>query len=104
MTTDTPPFGKELIRPAQRPQQKKAAKRRKKVAGPLKAFVGPCNLEQALGQAVPAHRRQAIAAQSGSDARAQQLTFEPYLRALRVRPIAGGSRHDRREGRAHDPL
>ncbi len=84
MTTDPTPFGKELIRPAKRPQQKKAAKRRKQVAGPLKAFVGPRNLEQALDHAVPPHRRQEIAEQSGYDARAQKLTFEPYLRALLV--------------------
>ena len=53
MATQTDPFDKELIRPAKRAQKKKAAKRRKKVAGPLKAFVGPRNLEQALDQAVP---------------------------------------------------
>ncbi len=104
MPTDTTPFAKELIRPAQRPQQKKAAKRRKKVAGHLKAFVGPRNLEQALDQAVPAPRRQEIAAQSGYDARAQKLTFEPYLRALLVRQIEGGSLHDLRDGMAQDPL
>ena len=104
MTTDTPAFGKELIRPAKRPQQKKAAKRRKKVAGPLKAFVGPRNLEQALDHAVPPHRRQEIAEQSGYDARAQKLTFEPYLRALLVRQIEGGSLHDLRDGMAEDPL
>ena len=53
MPTATTPFGKELIRPVKRPQQKKAAKRRKKVMGLLKAFVGPRNLEQALDHAVP---------------------------------------------------
>ncbi len=82
MATQTAPFDKELIRPAKRSQQKKAAKRRKKVAGHLKAFVGPRTLKQALDHAVPPHRRQEIAAQSGYDARAQKLTFEPYLRAL----------------------
>ena len=93
----------ELIRPATRPQTKKAPKRRK-VAGPLKAFVGPRTLGQALDQAVPPARRQAIAQQSGYDAQAQKLTFEPYLRALLVRQIEGGSLHDLQDGMARDPL
>jgi hypothetical protein len=76
MTTQTGLFRQELIRPAKRRKNVKAAKRRK-VAGPLKAFVGPRNLEQALDQAVPPARRQAIAQQSGYDAQAQKLTFEP---------------------------
>ena len=104
MTTPTDPFRKELIRPAKRPQQKKAAKRRKQVAGPLKAFVGPRNLEQALDHAVSPQRRQAIVEQSGYDARAQKLTFEPYLRALLVRQLEGGSLHDLRDGMAEEPL
>lgn len=97
------PIRTELIRPATRPQPKKATKQRK-VAGPLKAFVGPRALGQALDQAVPPQRRQEIAQQSGYDAQAQKLTFEPYLRALLVRQIEGGSLHDLQAGMARDPL
>lgn len=97
------PVGTELIRPAKRPKTNKATKRRK-VAGPLKAFVGPRTLAQALDQAVAPQRRQEIAAQSGYDTQAQKLTFEPYLRALLVRQIEGGSLHDLQAGLARDPL
>jgi hypothetical protein len=74
------------------------------VAGPLKALVGPRNLSQALDQAVSPQRRREIAQQSGYDARAQKLTFEPYLRALLVRQIVGGTLHDLQHGMAADPL
>jgi IS4 transposase len=103
MATPTNPLRQELIRPAKRPKTKKAAKRRK-VAGPLKAFVGPRALGQALDQAVPPQRRREIAQQSGYDAQAQKLTFEPYLRALVVRQIEGGSLHDLQDGMVRDPL
>jgi IS4 transposase len=96
-------IGTELLRPAQRSQTNKAPKRRK-VAGPLKAFVGPRTLGQALDQAIAPRRRQAIAQQSGYDAQAQKLTFAPYLRALLVRQIEGGSLHDLQEGMGRDPL
>jgi hypothetical protein len=74
------------------------------VAGPLKALVGPRNLSQALDRAVPPQRRRAIAQQSGSDAQAQKLTFEPSLRALLVRQIMGGNLHELQHGMAVDPL
>jgi IS4 transposase len=93
----------ELLRPAHRPKTNKATKRGK-VAGPLKAFVGPRTLGQALDQAVSPRRWQELAQQSGYDAQAQKLTFEPYLRALLVRQIQGGSLHDLQEGMARDPL
>jgi hypothetical protein len=93
----------ELLRPAQRPQPNRATKHRK-VAGSLKAFVGPRTLGQALDHAVSPRRRQEIAEQSGYDAHAQKLTFEPYLRALLVRQIEGGSLHDLQAGMARDPL
>jgi hypothetical protein len=96
------PVRPELIRPAKRPKTKKATKRRK-VAGPLQAFVGPRTLGQALDQAVPAQRRREIAQQSGYDARAQQVTFAPYLRALLGRQIEGGSLHELQAGMARDP-
>ena len=48
--------------------------------------------------------RQEIADQSGYDAQAQKLTFAPYLRALLVRQIEGGSLHDLQDGMARDPL
>jgi IS4 transposase len=96
-------IGTELLRPAKRSQTNKAPKRRK-VAGPLKAFVGPRTLGQALDQAVAPRRRQAIAQQSGYDAQAQKLTFAPYLRALLVRQIEGGSLHDLQDGMGRDPL
>jgi hypothetical protein len=76
MTKHSDPVGTELIRPATRLKTNKATKRRK-VAGPLKAFVGPRTLAQALDQAVSAQRRQEIAAQSGDDVQAQKLPFEP---------------------------
>ncbi len=103
MPKQSDPVRTKLIRPATRPKTKKAAKRRK-VAGPLQAFVGPHTLGQALDQAVPPARRQAIAEQSGYDAQAQKLTFAPYLRALLVRQIEGGSLHDLQAGMARDPL
>jgi hypothetical protein len=96
------PVGTEIIRPAKRPKTNQATKRRK-VAGPLKAFVGPRTLAQALDQAVAPQRRQEIAAQSGYDTQAQKLTFEPYLRALLVRQIEGGSLPDLQAGLARDP-
>ena len=97
------PIRTELIRPAKRPKMNKASKRRK-VAGPEKAFIGPRTLGQALDHAVPRRRRMALAEQSGYDAQAQKLTFEPYLRALLVRQIEGGSLHDLQQGMARDPL
>jgi hypothetical protein len=102
MPKPSDPIRTELIRPATRPQTKKATKRRK-VAGPLKAFVGPRALGQALDQAGPPQRRQAMAPQSGDDAQAQKLTFEPYLRALVVRQREGGSLPDLQAGMARDP-
>jgi hypothetical protein len=86
MPKQTAPISTELSRPAKHPKTNKGTKQRK-VAGPLKAFVGPRTLGQALDHAVPARRRQEIAQQSGDDAQAQKLTFEPYLRALLVRQI-----------------
>jgi hypothetical protein len=74
------------------------------VAGPLKALVGPRHLRQALDQAVSPQRRCAIAQQSGYAAQAQKLTFEPYLRALLVRQIMGGTLPDLQHGMAKDPL
>jgi Transposase DDE domain len=102
--TPTPfPIEQQLVRPAARPQQKPVPTRRA-VAGPLKALVGPKPLQQTLDRAVCAQRRREIAEQSGYDAQAQKLTFEPYLRALVVRQLMGGSLHDLREGMAHDLL
>jgi DDE family transposase len=103
MTKQSDSVRTELIRPAKRPKTKKAAKRRK-VAGPVKALVGPRALGQALDQAVSPQRRQEIAAQSGYDGQAQKLTCEPYLRALLVRQIEGGSLHDLQDGMARDPV
>ena len=103
MSKQSDPIRPELIRPAKRPKTNKATKRRK-VAGPLKACVGPHALGQALDQAVPPRRRLEIAQQSGYDAPAQKLTFEPYLRARLVRQIEGGSLHDLQDGMARDPL
>lgn len=94
MTTKPSPLRKEIVRPA----------KRRKVAGPVKALVGPRNLSQALNKAVPAKRRREIAQTSGYDAQAQKLTFEPYLRALLVRQFTGGSLHDLQHGMAQDPL
>jgi IS4 transposase len=103
MPKQTTPIRTELIRPAKRPKTNKGSKRRK-VAGPLKAFVGPRTLGQARDHAVPARRRQEIAQQSGYDAQAQKVTFEPYLRALLVRQIEGGSLPDLQDGMARDPV
>jgi hypothetical protein len=93
----------QLLRPAPRRQQKRGGKRRS-VAKHLTAVVGPRNLGQALDRAVPAQRRREIAPQSGYDAQAQKLRFEPYLRALLVRQIVGGSLHDLQHGLAQDAL
>lgn len=103
MTPTTFPIEQQLVRPAARPQPKPVPTRRA-VAGPLKALVGPKPLQQALDRAVSAQRRREIAEQSGYDAQAQKLTFEPYLRALVVRQLMGGSLHDLQHGMAHDPL
>jgi hypothetical protein len=103
MTTPETQVQPELVRPAPRRQTERAGKRRP-VAGPLKAVMGPRTLQQALDQAVPPRRRREIAQQSGYDAQAQKLTFEPYLRALLVRQIVGGNLHDLQHGMTHDPL
>lgn len=97
------PIPQELVRPAARPKKKPVPKRRS-VAGPLKPLVGPKPLQQALDHAVSSQRRREIAEQSGYDAQAQKLTFEPYLRALIVRQLMGGSLHDLQDGMAHDSL
>lgn len=91
------------MRPAVRPKKKPVPKRRS-VAGPLQAVVGPKPLQQALDRAVSPRRRREIAQQSGYDAQAQQLTFEPYLRALVVRQLMGGSLQELQQGMAPDPL
>jgi hypothetical protein len=70
----------------------------------LKALVGARTLSQALDRAITPQRRREIAAHSGYDAQAQKLTFEPYLRALLVRQIEGGSLHDLQDGMARDPV
>jgi IS4 transposase len=88
------PLRKEIARPA----------KRRRVAGPTKALIGPRNLSQALNRAVSAKRRREIARASAYDAQAQKLTFEPYLRALLVRQFTGGSLHDLQHAMAHDPL
>src|SRR2546428_9880390 len=103
MTTQETSVQPELVRPAPRRQKKQVGKRRP-VAPHLKAVMGPRNLGQALDQAVPSRRRREIAQQSGYDAQAQKLTFEPYLRALLVRQLVGGSLPDLRHGMAQDPL
>ena len=103
MTTQEPLTQQKLIRPAPRSPKERTAKR-PAVAGPLKALVGPRNLQQALDHAVSPRRRREIAQQSGYDAQAQKLTFEPYLRALIVRQLVGGSLHDLQYGMAYDPL
>jgi hypothetical protein len=94
MVAKPSPLRKELVRPA----------KRRKVAGPAKALVGPRNLSQALNQAVPAKRRREIVQSSDYDRQAQKLTFEPYLRALLVRQFTGGSLHDLQHAMAQDPL
>src|SRR5919108_4859723 len=102
--TSTPfPIEQKLVRPAARPQQKPLPTRRA-VAGPLKALVGPKPLQQALDRAVAPQRRRESAEQSGYDAQAPKLTFEPYLRALLVRQLMGGSLHDLQHGMMEDPL
>jgi Transposase DDE domain len=103
MATQESPLRQEIVRPA-KPRKLTKATPRRTVAGPLKALVGPRNLTQALDQAVPRQRRREIAQQSGYDAQAQKLTFEPYLRALVVRQLMGGSLHDLQHGMAADPL
>src|SRR5262245_54038204 len=103
MTPTTFPIEQKLVRPAARPRQKPLPMRRA-VAGPLKALVGPKPLQQALDRAVTPQRRREIAEQSGYDAQAQKLTFDPYLRALLVRQLMGGSLHDLQHGMAHDLL
>jgi len=103
MTPTAFPIQPKLVRPAVRPKQKPAPKRRP-VAGALKAVVGPRTVQQALDRADSPQRRGEIAQQSGYDAQAQKLTFEPYLRALIVRQLVGGSLHDLQHGMAHDPL
>lgn len=65
--------------------------------------MGPGPRGQALDQAVSPWRRREIAEQSGYDAQAQKVTFEPYLRALLVRQIEGGSLHDLQAGMARAP-
>jgi len=103
MTSTALPIEPEIVRPALRRTRKKTV-RRHPIAGPVKALVGPRNLQQALDQAVSPQRRREIAQQSGYDAEAQKLTVEPYLRALVVRQVVGGSLHDLQHGMAHDPL
>jgi hypothetical protein len=93
MTPTAFPIQQKLVRPAAR-RRKKPAPKRRSVAGPLTALVGPKTLQQALDRAVCPHRRREIAQQSGYDAQAQNLTVEPYLRALVVRPLVGGSLQD----------
>ena len=103
MTTPPSPLRKEIVRPAPRRQPTKA-KPRRPVAGPLKALVSPRTLSQALNRAVAPQRQREIAEQSGYDAQAQKLTFVPYLRALILRQILGGSLHDLQHGMAEDPV
>jgi Transposase DDE domain len=103
MAVQESPLRREIVRPAKRGKRAQGASRRK-VAGPLKALVGPRNLSQALDRAVPPPQRRAIAQTSGYDGQAQKLTFEPYLRALLVRQIMGGTLHDLQHGMAVDPL
>lgn len=103
MTTQEPSTQQKLIRPAPRRLKEQPIKR-PAIAGPLKALVGPRNLQQALDHAVSPRRRREIVQQSGYDAQAQKLTFEPYLRALVVRQLVGGSLHDLQYGMAHNPL
>jgi IS4 transposase len=103
MATSSPPLRQEIVRPARRHPKARTAKRHP-LAGPVKAFINPQNLSQALDQAVPPPRRRAIAQQSGYDAQAQKLRFEPYLRALLVRQVVGGNLHDLQHSMAEDPL
>jgi IS4 transposase len=103
MAAQNVPLRQEIVRPAKR-RAPTPAKPRRAVAGPLKALVGARTLSQALDRAITPQRRREIAQQSGYDAQAQKLTFEPYLRALLVRQIEGGSLHDVQDGMARDPL
>lgn len=103
MATQESPLRQEIVRPA-KPRKPTKAPLRRTVVGSLKALVGPRNLGQALDQAVSPQRQRAIAQQSGYDAQAQKLTFEPYLRALIVRQLMGGTLHDLQHGLAADPL
>lgn len=103
MATQESLLRKEIVRPAP-PRKATKTPLRRSMAGPLKALVGPRNLSQALDQAVPRQRRQAIVAQSGYDAHAQKLTFAPDLRALLVRQLMGGSLRDLQHGMATDPV
>src|SRR5918994_3569056 len=103
MATQESPLRQEIVRPA-KPHKPMKAPLRRTLAGPLKALVGPRNLRQALDHAVSPQRRREIAEQSGYDAQAQKLTFEPYLRALLVRQLRGGTLHDLQHGMAADPL
>jgi DDE family transposase len=103
MATQECPLRQDIVRPA-KPHKQTKAPRRRTVAGPLKALVGPRNLSQALDRAIAPQRRREIAQQSGYDAQAQKLTFEPYLRALMVRQLMGGTLHDLQHGMAVDPL
>jgi hypothetical protein len=103
MISLTFPIEQKLVRPAARSQQKPRPTRRV-VAGSLKALVGPKPLQQARDRAVAPQRRREIAEQSGYDAPAQKLTFAPYLRALLVRHLMGGSLPDLQHGMAHDLL
>jgi hypothetical protein len=67
-------------------------------------LVGPKPLQQALDRTLAPQRRREIAQQSGYDAQAQRLTFDPSLRALLGRHLRGGSLPDRQHARAHDLL
>jgi Transposase DDE domain len=103
MAAQNSPLRQEIVRPAKR-RPPTPAKPRRAVAGPLKALVGARTLSQALDRALSPQRRWEIAQQNGYDAQAQKLTFEPYLRALLVRQIEGGSLHDLQDGMARDPV
>src|SRR5688572_4820941 len=102
MTAQAFPLPQALVRPAARPQ-KKAAPKRRSVAGPRNAFLGPRTLHPALDRAVSPRRRRESAEQRGSAAQAQELTWEPYGRALLVRQLGGGSLPEVPHGRAEDP-
>lgn len=103
MATQESPLRQEIVRPA-KPRKPTKATPRRTVAGPLKALVGPQTLSQALDRAIAPQRRRELAPQSGYAAQAQKLTFEPYWRALVVRQLRGGTRHELPHGLAADPL
>src|SRR5262245_16751572 len=103
MATQASTLRQEIVRPAKSRKQTKPPVQRH-VVGPLKAVGGPRTLSQALDRAGSPQRRRALAQQSGYDAQAQKLTVAPYLRALRVRQIVGGTRPDLQHGMATDPL